>query len=104
MCRMSFQVCSCLLCAAGWRAKALRVTHVTPHTTTRHPSHFLRAFSSDPWPLPCLAVNESTTTCLNGGDTLPMRQADLHFVSQLDAAAVMRCLHTFARGEQRFGI
>ena len=104
MCWTRFQVRSFLVCAEGRRAKALRVTHVTPHITTRRPSHFFRAFSADPWPLPCLAVNESTTTCLNGTDTLPMRQADLHFVSQLDAVAVMRCLHTFARGEQRFGI
>lgn len=58
---------------------------------------------SDPWPLPCLAVVESTAACLNGTDTLPIRQADLHFVSRLNVRSVAQCLCSFAKGEQRFG-
>jgi hypothetical protein len=85
----------CHECVFGYTVIPLLCVMVMPSCITR--------FSADAWPMPCLAVVESITTCLNGTDTLPIRQADLHFVAKLNKASVMHCLHAFARGEQRFG-
>ena len=85
----------CHECVFGYTVIPLLCVMVMPSCITR--------FSADAWPMPCLAVVESITTCLNGTDTLPIRQADLHFVAKLNKGSVMHCLHAFARGEQRFG-